>query len=320
MGMSFVLASTAFAVAAYEWKQFKCRQYSFGIAYWGLMEMLQCFQHVWAAEENDNYAMCGNTINQLLTEIGGIHVVFQPLFNCMLMMSLYRRFDIQARIQADLIYNMCLLAGIWFSLSPIMDLLVREEEFLATPATPESPNWDWLQEGYDGRLGKSTPNIPGYSCTYYAPTNTGHLAWVLPMHPGSYFWPGTSLHMFLMIAPYLAMGLRIPFFPMAAVALFFTGPILARTLTPSANEQAAIWCLYSIVQVVLFVFYVRHVKLYQQPVQNELVVPGGRGEETLTYVRVMPNGQIYNHQNNGNNNGVDMVKPFLDKQEEEKKT
>jgi len=62
MGMSFTLASSAFLMAIYEWKCFHCRQYSLGIAYWGLMEMLQVFQHIWAAEEKDDYAMCSNTV------------------------------------------------------------------------------------------------------------------------------------------------------------------------------------------------------------------------------------------------------------------
>jgi len=252
-------------------------------------------------------------------------VVFQPLFNCMIMMSLFRRFDAIARIQADLIYNICLLGALWFCLNPVLDIVWRKEEWLVSRPTESHPNWDWIQEGYDARLGKSTPNVPGFSCTYYAPTATHHLAWAIPYYPASYFYPGTSLHCFLMLAPYLAMGYRRhKFFPMAAVLLFFTGPILARTLTPSSNEQPAIWCLYSILQVIGFVWYVRHTKLHTQPIVNTLVIEGIPGqEETLTFVRVMPNGELYKSSEGvGSVGSVDseIRKPLVqEKVEEEKK-
>lgn len=113
-GMGTALAAGAFALAAYEWKRFKCPQYSIGIAYWGVMEVLQTLQHFYAASPDDNYAMCKSRMNNALTSITSIDLVFQPLFVSMLVMSMYRRYDLTARIEADLIWRMCFLFAIWF--------------------------------------------------------------------------------------------------------------------------------------------------------------------------------------------------------------
>lgn len=290
MGMSAGLATSAFAIAIYEYRCFQNRWYSLGIAYWGLMELLQAFQHIWAADASDNYAMCSNEINQLLTDIGIVHVVFQPLFSCMLMMSMFRKFDPEARIQADLIWNMCFLAGCWFMLNDIMDMVWRSEPNRALPATKEHPNYTWLQEGYDGRLGMTTPNIPGTSCTYYAPTETGHLAWAVSMYHQSYHSPGGCVHCFCLFAPFFAMYKK-PFFQSIAVILWLSGPFFAYYVSKSVNEQPAIWCLYSVIQVMAFVVVVRTKKLHLQKPPSKLVLPGVAGEETLTYVRVVPESQ-----------------------------
>ena len=74
----------------------------------------------------------------------------------------------------------------------------------------------------------------------------------------------------------------------AATFLFFTGPVFARWLTASVNEQPAIWCLYSVVQNIFFVFAVRYKELYKQPVPKFITHPGGRGEQPLTYIRYLP--------------------------------
>lgn len=286
MGISFLLASVAFAVAAYEYKCFQNRWYSIGIAYWGLMELLQAFQHIWAADASDNYAMCSNQINQILTDLGVLHVVFQPVFSCMMMMSMFRRFDPETRVQADLIFNMCVLAGCWFVFHDVMDNF-REVSLVRPRATEDHPSYNWMGEGYDARLGMSTPNIPGESCTYYAPTKTGHLAWAVAMYHESYFAPGTCIHAFCMFAPLVAMYKK-PFFRNLAVASWLTGPFFAYQVSKSVNEQPAIWCLYSIIQVVIFVLYSRSQQFHLQKPPARLTFVGVKGEETLTYVREHP--------------------------------
>jgi hypothetical protein len=139
-----------------------------------------------------------------------------------------------------------------------------------------------LFKGYDDFLQKETPNIPGYPCTYYAPTRSGHLAWAVPVYRQSYSFPGNSLHFFLMFAPYFVMFHR-RFVQLSAIVLWLSGPVLANWITSSVNEQPAIWCFYSVAQTSLFGFVVRYKKLYQQPIPDQIHHPGGFGEQPLTY-------------------------------------
>ena len=135
------------------------------------------------------------------------------------------------------------------------------------------------------------------------------------MYPNGYFYPGTSVHFFCMFFPYLAMTKR-PFFQLLAIALWFTGPVLASIITPAVNEQAAIWCLYSVVQAAIFVVVGRTQNLFQQQPPSKLVLPGKKGEDTLVYVRYTGahdydgtmNGSGHHHVNgNGNGHGHEMV-------------
>jgi hypothetical protein len=177
MGMSIVLSAVSLGWAAYEFQQFQSWQYSAGIAYWGVMEALQALQHVYAARPEDNYAMCGDPMNRQLTDLGAIHIIFQPLFVCFVCMSMYRRHSMEARIEADLIQKLCLCMGLWYLSYSLVCKLMGSELELMPPATEDCPNYMWLYEGYDGFLKQSSPNKPGQACTFYAPTRSGHLAW-----------------------------------------------------------------------------------------------------------------------------------------------
>ena len=76
--MSVLLAMGAFGVAAYEYYSFRCPQYSMGIAYYGLMELLQAIQHFYVAVPEDNYSMCHSPMNQFLTSLAVLHICFNP--------------------------------------------------------------------------------------------------------------------------------------------------------------------------------------------------------------------------------------------------
>jgi Family of unknown function (DUF5765) len=193
LGMSVVLGTVSFAWAIHEWFQYRCLQYSLGIGYWGVMELLQAVQHLYAAGPEDDYAMCANRTNQMLTDLAAAHIVFQPLFVSMLLMSMYRRHDITARIEADLIFNLTLAGAFWYVLYPWYCELTNTEQMARQFATPECPNYMWLGEGYDGYLGQTTPNLLHKPCTYYAPTKTNHLAWVVPSPRQNYVYPSGML-------------------------------------------------------------------------------------------------------------------------------
>lgn len=240
MGMSLIMGLFAFAWAGYEYTNFKCLQYSLGMGYWGVMELLQVAQHWYAAGPEDDYAMCSDPVNQKLTTLGILHIVFQPLFLSMGLMSMYRRHDITARIEADLIFKLCLFGGFWFCSYDWASKLMGFRKTMIPIATEECPNYMWLQEGYDASLGFTTPNIPGHACTFYPPTKSGHLAWAVPVYKQTYFLPGNSLHFFLMFAPYFVMFKR-RFVQFAVIVLWLTGPVMASYIT--GKEECRQECL-----------------------------------------------------------------------------
>lgn len=282
-GASLALSTAAFLLAAYEHRRFKCWQYSFGIAYWGIMELLQVVQHSYAAGPEDDYAMCANRTNQYLTKIGNVHIILQPVVLSLSMMSMYRRHDLEARIIGDFVFRLALLAALWFpSYSWICHLMGVPME-LRKPATEDCPNYDWLMEGYDGYLKQTTPNIPGQPCVYYAPTESGHLAWVIPSLRQMYWFPSPNTHFFIFFAPYMVMS-KWPIIQCFVFFCWLTGPYLAYRITPSVNEQAAVWCFYSVFQAISYAIVVRWKKLYEQPFPSHIHHAGTRGEVPVTYI------------------------------------
>jgi hypothetical protein len=64
----------------------------------------------------------------------------------------------------------------------------------------------------------------------------------------NYFFPGVSVHAFLMFAPALAIIRHIPL----AVVFFLSGPLLAAWITPSMSEEPSVWCYNTALQCVLY--------------------------------------------------------------------
>ncbi|CAB9510664.1 Synaptic ras GTPase activating protein [Seminavis robusta] len=282
-GMSVTLAVASFASAWYEWRSFRSWQYSAGIAYWGLEEVIQAVQHSYAASADDDYAMCKNRTNQMLTDMGAAHLVFQPVFVSFTLLSMYRKHDIEARILSDFIFKLCVLAGFWFVSYSWICAAMGVDQSLLPPATEDCPNYQYLYEGYDGFLNKTTPNQPGSACVYYAPTETGHLAWAIPIYKQSYYFPSPSVHFFLFFGPYIIMFKK----PMLQVYVFLawlTGPILTKYLTASVNEQPAIWCFNSVAQISMYAIAVRYFGIHKKPILAEFRHPGTYGEQPMTYV------------------------------------
>lgn len=302
VGASAVLCVAAFATSYYEWRCFKCWQYSLGIFYWGIMEFVQIFQHMYAAGPEDNYAMCENPINKNLTKLSNAHLVFQPAVVSLGLMSLYRRHDIEARIIGDFLFKLALLSCLWFPSYAWICHLTGTPMELLPPSTEDCPNYQWMAEGYDGFLKQTTPNVPGQPCVYYAPTETGHLAWAIPIHKQTYFFSSPNVHFLMFFGPYIVMT-KYPVLQGIAFLFWITGPYLAHNLTPSVNEQPAIWCFFSVAQSLAMTIIVRWKKLYEQPVPARIYHPGTYGEEPLSYDRnnaiVGFDGTTDNNQNNG---------------------
>jgi len=310
--MSFWLATACFAVAWYEYRTFKCLQYSLGLAYFGLMEMLQAVQHSWLAVPEDDYAMCKNPMNQFLTFLGGLHICYQPLFVNMVFSGHFRRTNVRDRIESDLIQKLCILGGTWIISRYFYAILWPDNPALAPVATEACPNYEWVQTGYDPHMNFTTPNLPGHSCTYKSPSKEGHLAWAMPLYQVTYMVPSTSLHFFLMFAPYLWMTRR-PLLQFFAALLCLGGPLGHSQQTPHLNEQPAIWCFFSVFQCVGGVVLFRCFRVYQHEVPAKVVIPAGLGEEDLAYyVHVGDHDSSDNQdQDVGDKNGVAAAKPLL---------
>jgi uncharacterized membrane protein YoaK (UPF0700 family) len=74
-----------------------------------------------------------------------------------------------------------------------------------------------------------------------------HIAWKLPLFAKSeYVIPGMSLHFFLFFIPALVAGLYI-----IPIFIFISGPLLGTILTDDSNESPAIWCLFSVLQILI---------------------------------------------------------------------
>src|SRR5205823_633901 len=79
----------------------------------------------------------------------------------------------------------------------------------------------------------------------------------------SYNIMGTGIHSFLMFAPFVALfesGWTKIFSKgmiTQGIICYATGPYFASLLTSNLQEQASVWCLFSIAQITLTVYRVR---------------------------------------------------------------
>jgi hypothetical protein len=244
--MVFALISV---IAAYIMHgKFKSTRHTCAILFFGAMEFLQVVQYFWIATEDDGWSMCKNPTNQFLTLLGFLHICLQPFFLNIALDALWRRVSYTGRIHNDLVQRLCLVGGLWLFSRYVKVLLWPETAEISNEACP---NMDWLSAGYDGGIKQKTPNDYGYSCTYRSPTKSAHISWAIPLSETSYFSPNSALHAFLMFAPALVHPDKIA--RIGGVFLFVTGPLMAAWITPSLNEQASVWCFFSMFQVVFLI-------------------------------------------------------------------
>jgi len=219
--VSFLFSALGFGTAYYFWRNTKNWAIVLFTLYFTAMEFLQFFQFFWV---ND----CNNVMNKVLTVMGVLHICFQPYFTHMSVGAFVSHPDKKAKV--EIVKQLCLIGGIW--------LFLRVP--LATSAdlniSPACPSTEWLRAND--------------LCTYIG---NYHLAWRAPMRRPSYFIPGPFIHFFLMFVPLPLLGLW-----KQGLFLLLTGPVLAAIITPNLHEQAAIWCFFSIMQVVLMLLVLRH--------------------------------------------------------------
>jgi hypothetical protein len=194
-----------------------------GIFFFFTMEFLQFVQYFFIDD-------CDSRVNQVLTLVGFLHICLQPYFTHVLNTSLTKSERVLGQFRA--VKKLALLGG----------ALLFARYFFAdwqmSPPTEACPSHEWLR---GERL-----------CTY---SGRFHLAWSVPMYDPTYYSPGSAIHSFLMFAPFFIFNK--PMMWVQGAFLFLTGPALAAYVTPNLQEQASIWCFFSISQICVMLWLIR---------------------------------------------------------------
>ena len=189
---------------------------SIGIGYFAIMEILQYFQYKVIDQ-------CSNNYNKFLTNLGYIHICFQPLFFNLWLFAFTKKPNFTF-IYMSFFAGLLLVSRIFF---------VEDHELC-----------DYNNEPLCGKT----------TCTY---SGIKHLLWNIRLRaPGKYwFTPSIGLHFFMWVIPVLTIYQLKPFlamlFTMPYIAFFLTLYNIKREkndITRLQTEGAAIWCYTAIAQ------------------------------------------------------------------------
>ncbi len=162
---------------------------------------------------------CGTSANTAVTVLSFLHIVFQPFFINAFAMELVP--SVVAQKVRRWVYGLCALSS-----------LVMLVQLLPLPA-----------------LGHCVPGAPLCGAAFCTVSGNWHIAWdipynglLVPFDQAVGFQAGFATYMLTAFALPLVYG------AWRFVALHaFSGPILAWTLTSNPNEMPAVWCLFSVV-------------------------------------------------------------------------
>lgn len=243
--MSGSFAALGLFVAMWIRRSTNNNQLAAGVFFYFTMEFLQAIQYMFIASGLDD-VICASTFNKFLTVLGFVHICLQPYFCHVINESLsqlpspansaeHNAKLTKYRDQYQTIKRLSLMGGflifIRFPLSYI-DGWNTQKDMVST---------EWLRGDQ--------------VCTYKTQT-MHHLGWAVPMADPTYNIQGVGLHAFLMFAPFFALyekkGMIIQ-----AFFLFLTGPFMAGLITSNLQEQASIWCFFSIAQISIMLFLIR---------------------------------------------------------------
>lgn len=191
-----------------------------------LMEALQVAQYLVIDE-------CAMPINRVLTVLGLLHIAFQPVFSNLVLL----RFAPNDRARTELCYAI--------RLSVLGGLFLFGRWVFASLASLPFP--DGAAASHEWMVGPRT-------CSFHGPT---HVGWELPMLEVSYWTPSFFVHFFTMFGPMvlLAVSHNLPTVGFGTAFMFLTGPVLAAFISGDRFEQPAIWCFFSVSQIVVMYVY-----------------------------------------------------------------
>jgi len=186
---------------------------SIGIGYFALMEILQYFQYKVIDQ-------CDNDYNKFLTDLGYVHICFQPLF-----------------------FNIWLFAFtnhpnfIFLYMSFFAGLLLLSRLFFVK----ENELCDHKNEPMCGKI----------TCSF---SGNRHIAWNVRLRAAGQYWftPSIGLHFFMWVIPALIIFQMKPL-----LAVLLTGPYLGILLTNNIHEIPTIWCYTSVVQFLLTYYLIK---------------------------------------------------------------
>jgi len=183
---------------------------SLGIGYFALMEIIQFFQYKVIDQ-------CDNIYNKLLTNIGYIHICFQPLFFNLWLFAFIKKPNF-------IFIYMSFFAGL---------LLASRLFFVKNKELCDNKN--------EPLCGKITCALSG----------SKHIAWNIRLRAAGKYWftPSIGLHFFMWVIPALTI-LKIK----PIIAILLTGPYFGYLLTNNIHEAPAIWCYTAISQMLLTYF------------------------------------------------------------------
>lgn len=224
--VSFAFSVAGLLVAALLRRKFpRHLALTWGTLYFVLMEVLQFGQYLIL----DTYD-CSSWTNKILTSIGFVHIAFQPA----VIHAMGRTFahNDAEKAKADVFVHLALLGGVALLVNGLMAHSISYTDVQKACLADPVINHDWIRSSFG-------------PCTT---RGSWHLAWSAKMMAPSYFMPNSFIHMFVMFAPYFVSGWRGI---KNGIIFFLTGPVLSLLFTDSVNEQAAVWCYFSIAQITL---------------------------------------------------------------------
>jgi hypothetical protein len=241
MEMSAGFAAVGLFATWWIWSRTSNTQLASGVFFFFTMELLQAIQYFFIADNIDS-PVCETYSNKILTVLGFLHICLQPYFCHVINASLTKNPKYLDRYVV--IKRLCLIGGTM--------LFARFLLFYVWPSADMSnyASTEWLR-------GHKLCTFKGHY----------HLAWSVPMADPTYIIPGAAIHSFLMFAPFFALyekkGMVIQ-----AIFLFLFGPYSASLITSNLMEQASVWCLFSIAQIAIMLFFIR----------ETLIINWGRGK------------------------------------------
>ena len=193
---------------------YKINKYaSIGIGYFALMEIIQYFQYKVINQ-------CDNKYNKFLTNLGYIHICFQPIFFNIWLFAFTKNPNFTF-IYMGFFAALLLASRLFF---------VKDDELCDT---------------------KNEPLCGPKTCSF---SGEKHIAWNIRLRAAGKHWftPSIGLHFFMWIVPVLTILQIKPL-----LALILTGPYLGYFLTNNIHEQPAIWCYTVVAQMLLTYFLVK---------------------------------------------------------------